>query len=225
VALGDALVTGSFGFPQAGKAYERAWALAPGNAQVLRESGRYAVFIGRVEAGLDATRRAVALDPLNPRSHSVLGQALYFAHRYKEAVAAFTQVVTLDPNGGFDLGFRGLAHYRLGDLASALSSCETKPDHWTAQWCLAITYYKLGRRADADALVAKMKATYGSAASYQYATIYAQWGNVRKSLEWLDTAVRVRDPGLFYLKTDPLLDPLRKEPRFQAIERELKFPQ
>jgi len=29
---------------------------------------------------------------------------------------------------------------------------------------------------------------------------------------------------LIYLKTEPLLDPLRKEPRFQAIERELKFP-
>jgi len=27
-----------------------------------------------------------------------------------------------------------------------------------------------------------------------------------------------------WLKIDPLLDPLRKEPRFQAIERELKFP-
>jgi hypothetical protein len=26
------------------------------------------------------------------------------------------------------------------------------------------------------------------------------------------------------VKTEPLLDPLRKEPRFQAIERELKFP-
>jgi hypothetical protein len=40
----------------------------------------------------------------------------------------------------------------------------------------------------------------------------------------LETAWRLRDPGLEYLKTDPLLDPLRKEPRFQAIERELKFP-
>jgi hypothetical protein len=36
--------------------------------------------------------------------------------------------------------------------------------------------------------------------------------------------LRVRDPGLGNLKTDPLLDPLRKEPRFQAIERSLKFP-
>jgi hypothetical protein len=36
--------------------------------------------------------------------------------------------------------------------------------------------------------------------------------------------MRLRDPGLVELKTDPLMDPLRKEPRLQAIERELKFP-
>jgi len=36
--------------------------------------------------------------------------------------------------------------------------------------------------------------------------------------------MRLRDPGLSFLKTDPLMDPLRQEPRFQAVERELKFP-
>jgi hypothetical protein len=36
--------------------------------------------------------------------------------------------------------------------------------------------------------------------------------------------MRLRDSGLTGLKTDPLLDPLRKEPRFQAIERKLQFP-
>ena len=44
-------------------------------------------------------------------------------------------------------------------------------------------------------------------------------------MQWLDAAVRLRHPGLAYLKTDPLMDPLRKEPRFQAIERALKFPE
>jgi hypothetical protein len=43
-------------------------------------------------------------------------------------------------------------------------------------------------------------------------------------LEWLTTAMRLRSPDLVYVKTDPLLDPLRKDPRFQAIERALKFP-
>jgi hypothetical protein len=69
-----------------------------------------------------------------------------------------------------------------------------------------------------------MRAANGDSSAYQYATIYAQWGNRAKALEWLETASKLRDPGLIYVKTDPLLDPLRKEPRFQAIERELRFP-
>ena len=87
-----------------------------------------------------------------------------------------------------------------------------------------MTYDKLGRHADAEAAVVKVEASLGDAAAYQYAEIYAQWGDAPRALEWLETALRVRDPGLAALKLDSLLDPLRKEPRFQAIERALKFP-
>jgi len=52
----------------------------------------------------------------------------------------------------------------------------------------------------------------------------AQWGNRAEALKWLETAMRLGDPALAYLRTDPLMDPLRKEPRFQAIERALTFP-
>jgi TolB-like protein/DNA-binding winged helix-turn-helix (wHTH) protein/Tfp pilus assembly protein PilF len=223
-ALGSYLASGAQDYAAASEEYRRAVTFAPGNAQVLRDSGRFAGFMGHFDAGLAATHRAVLLDPLNPRSHSMLGQVLLLARRYTEAIAAFTEVISLDPSDKFAIGYRGLAYYGVGDLAGARASCETKPDHWATQWCLAITYDKLGRHADAEAVVARMKATYGDAASYQYATIYAQWGDARKSLEWLATALRVRDPGLYYVKTDPLLDPLRKEPRFQAIERALKLP-
>jgi tetratricopeptide (TPR) repeat protein len=90
--------------------------------------------------------------------------------------------------------------------------------------CLAVTYDKLGRHADAEAMLAKLRALNGDSSAYQYAEIYAQWGDTAKALEGLDTAVRVGDPGLVQLKTDRLLDPLRTEPRFQAIERALRFP-
>jgi thioredoxin-like negative regulator of GroEL len=85
-------------------------------------------------------------------------------------------------------------------------------------------YHKLGRQPDAQAQLAKYQADLGDDAAYQFATIYAQWGDPAKALEWLATAMRLRDAGLEYMKTDPLMDPLRKEPRFQAVERELKFP-
>jgi tetratricopeptide (TPR) repeat protein len=92
-----------------------------------------------------------------------------------------------------------------------------------SQQCLAVIYDKLKKHADAEAELSKLKAEDGDTSAYQYATIYAQWGNLPKALEWLETALRLRDPDLENLKTDPL-DPLRKEPRFQAVERELKFP-
>jgi hypothetical protein len=85
-------------------------------------------------------------------------------------------------------------------------------------------YGRLGRPADAAAVLAEIKQQGGDAAAYQYAEIYTQWGDRKAALDWLQKGMRLRDPGLVYLKTDPLMDPLRNEPRFQAIERELKFP-
>jgi hypothetical protein len=69
-----------------------------------------------------------------------------------------------------------------------------------------------------------MKAANGDDAAYNYAEVYAQWGNATSALQWLDRAVRLRDSGLPALKVDPLLDPLHKEPRYQAIVRALRFP-
>ena len=211
-------------FTQANDEYQRALALAPGNAEVLRVSGLFAAYMGHFDAGVAAARRAAVLDPLARRSYTVLGRALYAARRYEEAVAAFAEVISLDPNFKPAYGDRGLAYYGLGDLERARTSCETKPDYWVGQQCLAVIYDKLGRHADAEAELAKIKGSFGDAGAYQYATIYAQWGNRAKALEWLETALRLRDPGLENLKTDPLMDPLRKEPRFQAMMRELKFP-
>ena len=224
LALAAVAENGTLDFTQASAAYDRALVLAPGNAQVLRNGGLFAAWMGRFDAGVEATRRAVVLDPLARQSHSALADALYVFRRYQEALAALAQVLSLEPDDQRTYGERGLIYYVLGDLQSARASCETKPDYWGSQWCLAVTYDRLGRHADAEAALAKLGALKGDGAAYQYATIYAQWGNRAKALEWLETALRLRDPGLELLKTDPLMDPLRKEPRFQAIERKLRFP-
>jgi TolB-like protein len=215
---------GTLNFAPATEEYERAVALAPGNAPVLRGYSRFGVKMGRVPAGIAAAQRAVVLDPLNFRSHWELAVSLYFARRYDEAIAAFNDTLALNPDYAAVYGLRGFAYYARGDFQGARTSCEVKTDHWASQQCLAVTYPRLGRRADGETQLEKMKASLGDAAAYQYAEVYAQWSNTAKALEWLQSAVRLRDTGLANLKADPLLDPLRKEPRFQAIERELKFP-
>ena len=224
LALANVFETGTLDFARAGDEYERALALAPGNAQVLRLSGTFAAYMGHFDTGVAAAHRAVVLDPLDRRSHSALGRALYAARRYREAAAAHAEAISVNPDFQSAYGERGLAFYAVGDLERARATCETKRDDWGSQQCLAVVYEKLGRHADAEAELAKMKAALGDALAFQYATIYAQWGDRAKALEWLDIAMRLRDPGLENLKTEPFFDPLRKEPRFKAIERELKFP-
>jgi TolB-like protein/tetratricopeptide (TPR) repeat protein len=215
-------------FKEASQDYEHALALAPGNARVLRDYGDFAVYMGHGDSGLTAIRRAVMLDPLNPNSHGFLGGALLRLRRYAEALAATKQAEALYSTGPqLSLpGQIGTTYYLLGDFASARATCEQ--DNGTdalSHSCLALAYDKLGRHADAEAELKKLQAASGDGGAYKYAAIYAQWGNHAKALEWLDFAMGRRAPGLIALKTDPLMDPLRQEPRFQAVLRELKFPQ
>ena len=215
--LARALIT------QADEEYERALALAPNNAGLLEYYAYHAGGWGSVEAGIAAARRAVVLDPLNHFSHLALGAALYNGRRYQEAVAAFENSVTLDPQDPETYGARGFAFYALGDFDRARASCEREPDFWPNQVCLALAYDKLGRHADAEAALARVRASQGDRRAFEYAEVYAQWGDNARALKWLETAKQVQGV-LLGLRIDSLLDPLRKEPRFQAIKRELKFP-
>jgi TolB-like protein/Flp pilus assembly protein TadD len=224
LALANFLAGGSLEFRHAAEEYERARALSPGNALVLRGYGYFAAQMGRTEAAMAAMRRAVALDPLDPFTRSLLGQVLYYAHRYDESISAYQDELVLDADDPDAYLYPGLAHYMLGDLQKARSACEAKPADGYGQPCLAITYDRLGRRADAQAMLEKVKVSGGDRNALDIAVIYAQWGNTAKALEWLERALRMREPSLVSVRVDPLLDPLRKEPRFQAVMRELKFP-
>jgi len=224
LALARYFATDLLDFTRAYEEFERALALAPGNAHVLQDYGPFTVFMGRTEPGIAAARRAVMLDALGRDSHFNLGYALYLGRQNREALAALQDTLLLDPEYPQAYVVRGLAYYALGDLQGARASCERTPNDSLSQWCLAITYNKLGRHADAEAVLAKLKAAQGDGDALQYAEIYAQWGNVPKALKSLQTALRLRDPGLLEMKVSPLLDPLRTEPPFRAVMQELKFP-
>jgi tetratricopeptide (TPR) repeat protein len=227
VVLGNVLVDGYFDFAHAAAEFTRAMELSPGSAHVLQSYGTFVVDItGRTEPGLAAIRQAITLDPLNTHIHSRLGEAYWAARQFDQALAAFNDVIALDPHWMRARAWRGYAYYGLGDYPSALSSCEGQPeDEGWIRLCLASAYHKVGRQADAEAALARQQAALGEVSAYQYAGIYAQWGDPARSREWLEKAMRIRDPGLIWLRNDPFLDPVRKEPWFKAIERELKFPE
>ncbi len=93
-------------FRQADGAYERALALAPGNAQVSRVSGVFAANMGHFDAGVAATRRAVVLDPLYRASHSELGLALYARAAMRRRLQLSRKSSFLIPTGSRLMGTR-----------------------------------------------------------------------------------------------------------------------
>ena len=213
----------SLEFTRAAEEFQRAVALAPGNARLLGEYGVFAAEMGQTEAGPAAVRRALVLDPLSSDARESLGFAFMAARRYPEALEAFSQAKELAPLSGFANAWLSYSYYATGDFASARAACEVAEES-NKPICFALVYEKLGRHADARQSLSRLQAEWGDAAAVFYVMIYAQWGEKARALDWLDTAMRLRDPYLIRVRHSQLFDPLRQEPRFQAIQSALKFP-
>ena len=50
-------------------------------------------------------------------------------------------------------------------------------------------------------------------------------GDLEQALSWLQIAVDERDGYMVWLRTSSFVDPLRSDPRFQALLQRMNFPQ
>jgi TolB-like protein/Tfp pilus assembly protein PilF len=223
-SLAGVMERGFLDFARAQSEYDRALALAPNDVDVLLRSGNYFSTMGRTAAGLANIRRAIDLDQLNPEAYSRLGIALSYSHQYRAAIEAANRALQVDANDITVENFRGINELMLGDLTSARKSCDTAKQTWEGHLCMAILYDRFHQRREAQDELAAMQAELGESATYQYAEIYAQWGEIPKALDALERAFRLPDPGIGTLRVDEFVDPLRKEPRFLEIQRKLNFP-
>jgi serine/threonine-protein kinase len=197
------------------------------------EEGRtlpiYATFlseIGRSGEALQAADQAIALDPLNSRSYGRKAAILANARRYTDAIRVLEKAAQLSP------GVKGIASFRAYCLAMSGRTAEARrelsatfgdpadaPPGWAASLLRGGSDPALGER-----LLAGLRESTGDGAPYQYAQIYAQLGRKEEALDALQKAWDVRDPGLTTMLVDPLLDPVRNEPRFRDILRLIDNP-
>jgi TolB-like protein len=223
-ALARVLTDGFYDYHAALAEHERALALSPNDSGVLLRAAWLYADIGRTDEAAALARRGVSLDQLNAVAYRSLAVVLDDLHLYREAIEAATRALSLNPKDVRQAAVRGLSLAHLGEYESAVQSCNVPPLDWESHLCLAIAYDKLHRRQDADAQVEIMKKDLGDASAYQYAEIYAQWGDIPKSLDWIESAYRLKDPGITAIDADEFLAPIRKEPRFQALDRKVNLP-
>ena len=221
-----ARVLQSFGRPDLARiesVYKRGLAVEPGNYYLLSDYANFAANLQRPDA-IATARKAVTLNPLDPFTHYALSVVLQSFRQFDEARGAFDMALKLRDTSAIARAERGVLEIMSGRPAAALTYCEPAKAEWMGQICLAIAYYQIGRKPEATAVLNGFIAENGDAMAYQYAEIYAQHGQKESAMKWLETALRLQDPGLLSIKADALLDPIRDEPRFKQIVEQLNFP-
>jgi len=210
--------------PRAALAQYRKMLALPGEDAEAHRA--YAIFLGETghtEEALRQIDRGIAIDPLNAQNYGWKAYILAAARRYPEAITAIRETMKMTP-GRTSLRLRlGFYLALQGKYAEAAKAMDVPGPytgvHQVYQAYLAI---RTGRKEEAERILAQLRPN--DYASYQVADILAQLSRKDEAIAALEDAWTARDSGLTTILFDPLLDPLRGDPRFEAIVKRIDFP-
>lgn len=173
---------------------------------------------------------AERLDPLSARTKTQVAWNLYHGHNFDEALRRAHEVIELDSN--YPVGYMqiAVALWGLGRHAEALTYFrrfrDMLPDSGLAAYPLCFGLVSVGRQGEAreivDALVASAEDRYVK--PYFLAMCHAAVGDVDKTFEYFELAFDELDPWMIWFGTEPMLGPLRTDPRYSDLLRRMVNP-
>ena len=209
---------------QSVKEFERAISLNPNYAMAHHWYGTLLLSaLGRFDQAIAELKRALELDPVVPIIGVSLGATYRQARRYDEAIAQLRDSVEMHPEFYWAHRFLGLALESKGDTGEAIAEYRKAfelNDDPVVLALLAHAEVSVGKQNEARQILAQLteeaKARYVPA--YAFAVIHLALGEKDQALDWLEKAARDHD-GIYspFFKIDPYLDPLRGDPRFEAL--------
>jgi TolB-like protein/DNA-binding winged helix-turn-helix (wHTH) protein len=208
------------------RSLERALELDPENPVALR---LYSLFLwqeGRFDEALALNDRERALDPTSALINRNRAIILYYARRYDESIAQSRRTLELDRYFGTAYDWLGKSYELLGREREAVEA-----------FLMPLTFSE-GRQKD----LADLRAAAARGGLREY---WKRWleleqsrpdpGNDVRALAWLRVGDRERalsslerlqeqgGPWIRTIKVEPRWDPLRADPRFQALLRKARL--
>lgn len=221
LALGYATFTGRLDMRGAQQSYDKAYRYGRGDADIVLLYAVYSLRSRRFAEARDAIERALALDPLNPRTHRAAGTVAYASRRYADAVAQYRRALELNPKISNAHAAIGDSLMELGRLQDARAAYAAEPAKMFRLRGQAVLEHRAGNQPGAEQAFAALVREVGDAAMYQQAEVMAQWGRRDEALRRLEQARAIGDSGLSMIATDPLLDPIAKDPRFVRFVKDI----
>lgn len=211
------------------RAFRRALALNPNNAMAHVRYGEFLVAVHARAAGLEHVKLARQLDPASALINIRAGYAYFASGRTELARECYRRAQELDPsNTGLRLHM-SQTHIVEGNYEKAIGELEPLVNAGDRSafnlGTLARAHADAGNRDVAVKLLEELERRQPTENIPPPAIAYGYVGlqDFDQAMFWLETAYEERR-SLYHIKTNPLLQPLRSDPRFQDLLRRIGMP-
>jgi eukaryotic-like serine/threonine-protein kinase len=226
-SLACSLAYYNFDFEQSVKEFERAIELNPNYATAHHWlSNGVLSALGQFERAIAEGKRAVELDPLSLVINTDLGQDFFYARRYDEAIVHLRKTIEMDPRFYFAHWVLGTALQLKGQLSEAVaeySKAVELNDDPSVLALLGQAYARAGKRDEAQKILVRLseeaKSRYVQA--YSFVLMYLALSDKERAIDEMERAYRERDANVAQIRTDPMLDDLRGNQRFETLVKQI----
>ena len=212
------------------KEARRAIELNPSDARARVAHAEVLWTTGKLDESIQETKRALELDPLSINSNDALEFEFFLARQYDQAIEQAAKTLELDPKYISAYYVRGVAYVKKSMFKEAMAEFEKgvaiAADNPSALTGLGYGFAVTGRRADAEKVLARLNelSKREFVSPVWMAKIYSGLGEKEKAFESLERAYEDRSiVSVAYIKTNPMLDPLRSDPRFAELLRRMNL--
>src|SRR5438034_1287300 len=230
-AVGKVLFFSEIDLAGATREYKRAIELKPNDADAHHWfSNDSLAALGQFDEAIAEGKRSVELDPLSIVINADLGETFFYARRFDESVAQLRKTLEIDPTSFYAHDNLGIALQAKGDLSGAIAEYEKAKqlsDNPAVATFWAQAKAHTGDKDAARRMLSELDqiSQHREVPSYLRALLYLSLNNKDEALRWLEQGYEERDgSNICWINVDPLLDPLRGDPRFEALVKKVIAP-
>lgn len=212
-------------WPRAEKSYLRAVEINPNYATALAWYGEMIAWLGRPEEGFARMQQALKLDPTSLTFNKDLAAILYLARKYDQAIDQLKKTLELDPNFPETRYWLALVYTQQGRYEEAIAEFQQLRNQWQRLYGLGYVYARMGKTAEARQMLKEIQTLSRSryVQPIRFALVYAALGEKDQAFVWLEKEYEAQGVGLMGLRTEPMWDPLRDDPRFSDLRRRMQL--
>lgn len=208
--------------------YRRALQLSPSSLLTRLWYAEHLTRMGRFDAAVAESGRAIALDPVSPMSYGVRSMIFFRARRFDEAIGAGQQALEFDQSFVNALWWQGLSYAGNRDFTKSIACLKraiAMSDGPLYRALLGFVYGRAGERDKALSVLGELTkmAKERFVPPVDFAIVHAGLCDVEATFFWLEKAYEARATRILELRS-MYFDCIRADARYADLMRRIGLP-